>query len=106
MRLHHAEQTLGLADVAFERPLVLEVLAGEFVEEADLAEHRTDAAHLEHHPLDRLVATRRIGRNELAGLVGEIEQDRARLEQRQRPAARAVRVEDPGIFWYGLSDVN
>jgi hypothetical protein len=64
------------------------------VEEADLAEHRTDAAHLEHHPLDRLVATCRIGGNELAGLVGEIEQDRARLEQRQRPAAGAARVED------------
>ncbi len=54
--LEHGEQALGFADVAIARPLVLEVLAGEFVEEADLTEHRPDAADLEHHPLDRLVA--------------------------------------------------
>ena len=59
--VEHREQALRFADVAVARALVLEVLAGEFVEEADLAEHRADAAHLEHQPLDRLIARRRIG---------------------------------------------
>eukprot|EP01035_Chromulina_nebulosa_P055016 gene55016-75381_t len=34
-----------------------------------------DPAHLEHHPLDRVPAAGRVGGNELAGLVGEVEQD-------------------------------
>ncbi|MFK4603627.1 hypothetical protein ABIF57_003079 [Bradyrhizobium diazoefficiens] len=94
MRLHHAEQTPGLAHVAFERPLVLEILAGEFVEETDLAEHRPDPAHLEMHPLDGLVAARGILRQQLAGLLREILQNRPGLEQRQRPAAGTVGIED------------
>ena len=59
MRLHHAEQALGLGDITLERPLVGKILAGEFMEEADLAEHRPDPAHLEMHPLDGLVSPRR-----------------------------------------------
>jgi hypothetical protein len=66
------------------------------VEEAELAEHRADAAHLEHHPLDGLVAAGRILRDQLAGLVGEIQQDRAGFEQRERLAVRAVRIDDRG----------
>ena len=42
----------------------------------------------------RLVAPRRVGRHQLAGLVGEIEQDRAGLEQAERLAARAVGIDD------------
>ena len=57
----HREQPLRLGDVAVARPLVLVVLAGELVEEADLAEHRPDPAHLEHQPLDRRVAAGRVG---------------------------------------------
>src|SRR3546814_11629641 len=65
-----------------------------FVEEAELAEQRADAAHLPHHPLDRLVTRSRIGREELPALVGEIDQDRARFEQRERLSARPVGVID------------
>src|SRR5581483_11545865 len=75
-------------------PLVLISLASELVEEADLAEHRSDAAHLEMHPLDGLPAARRVGRQQLAGLLGEILQDRAGLEQAERLAARTVGIED------------
>ncbi len=96
MRIEHAEQALRLGDVAVARTLVLVLATRELVEEAELAEHRPDPAHLEHHPLDRLVAAGRILRNQLAGLVGEIDQDRARFEQRQRLALRTVRVEDRG----------
>jgi hypothetical protein len=95
--VEHAEQALRLGDVAVARTLVLVVLAGELVEEAELAEHGADAAHLEHQPLQRLVAPRRILRHELAGLLGQVQQDGARLEQRQRLAARAIG--DPG--WPG-----
>src|SRR3546814_1210668 len=64
------------------------------VEEADLTEHRPDTAHLPHHPLDRFVAGVRIGRDKLPRLVGEIEEDSARFEQRERLAARPVGVVD------------
>ena len=37
------------------------------MEEADLAEHRPDPAHLEMHPLDGLPAARGILRQQLAG---------------------------------------
>ena len=41
---------------------------------ADLSEHRTDAADLEAQPLQHVPAVR--GRQQLAGLVGEVVQDR------------------------------
>jgi hypothetical protein len=50
----------GLVDVAVTRTLVLVLLAGELVEEADLAKHRADAAHLEHQPLDGFVTAGRV----------------------------------------------
>ena len=57
-----------------------------------LADHRPDAAHLPHQPLhDEPVAVLVLG-YELAGLVGEIEQDGAGLEQR----AAVVAVDDRG----------
>src|SRR6202022_318642 len=77
-----------------ERPLVRKVLAGEFVEEAELAEHRTDPAHLEVQPLDRLVSPRGISREQLSGLLGEILQDRTRLEQAERLSTGSIRIED------------
>ena len=95
-RLEHAEQALGFVAIALERALVGDLAPGEFVEVADLAEHRSDDGHLEEHPLDGLVAARRIGRHQLAGLVGEIEQDRAGFEQAERLAAGSVRIDDRG----------
>ena len=77
-----------------QRALVLELPARELVEVSDLPEHRPDERHLEEHPLDRLPAARRIGRDEAAGLLGEVEQDRARFEQRERLAARPVGIDD------------
>ena len=90
----HVQQPLGLRNVAVARALVLVVLAGELMEEAELAEHRSDAAHLEHQPLEAFVAAGGILRNEAAGLLGQVHQDRTRLEQRQRLAAGTVWVED------------
>src|SRR3546814_10166967 len=92
--VEHAQQPLRLVDVALQRPLVLVVLAGELVEEPDLPEHRPDRRHLEKHPLDRLPARGCVGGDELAGLVGQVHQDRARLEQPQRLPARPARSEE------------
>src|SRR3546814_15684198 len=67
-----------LGSVAVARALVLIGRAGEFVEEADLTEHRPDSAHLPHHPLNRFVAGVRIGRDKLPRLVGKIERSEER----------------------------
>ena len=64
------------------------------MEETELTKHRPDAAHLEHQPLDRLVALRRVLRQELPRFFGQVDQNRAGLEQRQRLAAGAIGVED------------
>ena len=59
-----------------------------------LAEHRPDAAHLEHQPLERAIAAAQVGRQEAPGLGSEVEQDRARFEQRDRLAVGAVGIDD------------
>jgi len=64
------------------------------MKETELTEHRANAAHLEHEPLNSLVAGGRIPRQELAALLGEIDQDRAGFKQRQRLPARTVGIED------------
>jgi len=47
-----------------------------------------------HQPLDHDRARAQFGRQKAAGLVGEIDQDRAGLEHRERPAAVGWRVID------------
>src|SRR5690242_5876236 len=69
--LQHAEQPFRFGDVAIARTLVFVFLACEFMEEAKLAEHRADAAHLKHDPLNRLVAAGGVLWNQLAGFVCE-----------------------------------
>ena len=54
------------------------------VEMKVLAEHGSEAAHLPEQPLQGLGAPGHIGGQEAAGLLGQIEQDRTRLEQRYR----------------------
>jgi hypothetical protein len=92
--LEHAEQPLALGDIALQRALVLVLTAGEFVEEAELAEHRPDATHLEMQPLQGLPAPRRIGGKELSGLLGQVLQDCAGLEQAERLVAGAIGIDD------------
>ena len=79
-RLQHAQHALRLIAIALERTLVGDLLAREFMEIADLAEDRPDRGHLKEDPLDGLVAQHRIFRQQLAGLLREIEQDRPGLE--------------------------
>jgi len=72
------------------------------VEEADLAEHRPDRRHLEEHPFQRLVAPGRIGRHEFAGLVGEVDEDRAGFEQADRLPVRSIGIDDGGDLAVGV----
>jgi hypothetical protein len=77
------------------------------MEEADLAKHWPDATHLEVNPLDRLPSPHRIGREELAGLLGEVLQDRTRLSNSGSgapPGPFGSRM--AGILPFGLSDTN
>ena len=57
-----------------------------------------DARDLDHQPLDDLVFQRGVLRHELAGLLGEIHQDRAGLEHRVGLAARSIVIDDHRDF--------
>ena len=90
--VHHAVEALGLVAVAIDR--VGDLLRRVEPEVMGLAQHRPDAAHLEHQPLQRLVAAAQVGGQEAPGLGGQIDQDRARLEQRDRLAVGPVGIDD------------
>lgn len=76
MPIQHAQQPLGLVDIAVARALVFIFLARKEMEEPDLAEHRPDAAHLEHQPLQGLVALGGVLAEQLAALLRQVLQDR------------------------------
>jgi hypothetical protein len=54
-----------------------------------------------HQPLQDLVLAGHIGGQKASGLAGKVEQDGATLEQRNRLAARAVRVDQGGDLVVG-----
>src|SRR3977135_330328 len=83
--VEHAVEAVDLVAVAIDR--VGGLVVGVLREVVVLPAHRSAPAQLPKQPLDRVVALARIGRQELAGLLGEVEQDRARLEHRDRRAA-------------------
>ena len=94
LAVDHVQQSLGLRDIAFTRSGILDLGTGEFVKIAQLPEHRPDAAHLEHQPLDRLVAADSIAWQQLAGFLGKIDQDRPAFEQAHRCTVWPERVDD------------
>ncbi len=76
--VEHAEQAAHLALVAVDGRLdLLREVAEEHVR---LSHHRADAAHLEHEPLHHQRTALRVGGQQPAGLLGEVDQDRAGLE--------------------------
>ncbi|CAM4851251.1 unnamed protein product [Rotaria magnacalcarata] len=86
----HPEQAPGFGGIAVAGALVFVGLAGEFIEEAQLAEHRANARHLEHQPLNRFITCRRIFGEQLAGFFRQVDQDRAGLEHTNRLGAAVV----------------
>ena len=59
-----------------------------------LSRHRAEVPHLPEHPLDAVQARAPLMGDEPAGLVGEVDQDRARFEHRQRRSAIGRRLID------------
>src|SRR5882762_3931110 len=92
--IEHAEQASRLFDVVITRALILVCSPGEFVEKPNLSKHWADRTHLEHHPLDSLVAAGHVFGEELAAFFSEIEENCTGLEQGQRPAQGTIRVDD------------
>ena len=85
----HADDAQRLADEALDR---VRDLLGRLVHEvAGLADDRPDVAHLVHEPLHHVGARAHVG---AAGsgprLLGEVDEDRARLEERERAAGDVV----------------
>jgi len=98
LAVHHAEQALRLIEetLAGQRGFFL----GAQLEEADLAQHRPQAADLPVQPFQHLVALRAGGRQQLAGLLGQVGEDGAALENAHRLAVR-VGVDDGGNLVVG-----
>ena len=63
-----------------------------------LTEHRPDAAHLEHQPLQGFVLAALGRRQKPAGLARQVEKNRARLEKRHRFAVRPIGIDDGRDF--------
>src|SRR5262245_23510617 len=70
------------------------LLVGDLEKMVHLAGHRAEAAHLPHQPLQHRHLSAQIRRPKLTGLLAEINQDRARFEDADRRAPRALGVND------------
>ena len=79
MGVEDVEQPLGLHRIAVDRIFHLERGIG--VEMAEAAAEEGRRAHLPHQPVERLRPRPRLGRQERPELLGEIDEDRAALEQ-------------------------
>src|SRR5258706_147518 len=77
--LEHFVQAARLVLIAVDR--VLDLLGRVAEEDVGLTLHRADARHLEHQPLQRDRAGLRLRRQQLAGALRQIEEDRARLDR-------------------------
>ena len=85
-------EPVGLVDVAVDG--VGDPLGRVLDEMMVLAGHRAEATHLPEQPLQHLDPAAQVGRDEPAGLLGEIEQDGAGLEDGDRAAAAGGIVVD------------
>src|SRR5580765_8470896 len=89
-----AVEPAGLRHVTVE-PVAAVRLVLDLQEMVDLAGHRPEPAHLPHQPFEhRHLAAQIALRPELAGLLSEVDEDRAGFEDADRRAARAVAVDD------------
>jgi hypothetical protein len=59
-----------------------------------LAEHRAEPSHLPHEPLHHLAPRAPVRRDEATRLFGQVNEDRTRLEHRDRCAVRTFVVDD------------
>src|SRR5690606_12455201 len=103
--VEHLEQAVDLALIALDR--VRNLLGRVTVKDVRLAHHRAHPYHLEHEPLADHRAALAIRRHQLAGLLREVHQDRAGLEDdeavlvmidNRRDAAVRVELEIPRLL--------
>ena len=83
--IEYAVEPLGLFDITIDR--IGNFLSRIISEVMILPEHRPEAAHLPEQPFHRLRPAAQIARKKLAGLLGEILENRAGLEHVERPLA-------------------
>src|SRR5690625_1615532 len=102
MAIEHAQQALGLIKITVAWALVLELFTGKLMEKAYLPKHRPNAPHLKHQPLQGVVALDWVGRKQLPGFLGQINQNCARLPKPHWLAVGAVRVNDGWDFIVGV----
>src|SRR5947207_13567120 len=79
--VHDLQQARGLRDVAVDG--VGDLLLRHVREVVGLAHHRADVRHLPHEPLERPGVPWIAGRQEPPRLLGEVDEDGARLEERE-----------------------
>src|SRR5205823_5964352 len=89
--VHHAIEAIDFVGIAFDS--VLDWRGRVVAEMVGLPGHRTKPAHLPEQPLVDFNALALVRRIELAGLTSEVLQDRTRLEHRDWPAARSLRID-------------
>ncbi|CFM29709.1 Uncharacterised protein [Bordetella pertussis] len=94
LAVEHAIQAVGFLDVALDG--VGDALGRIGREVVVLAGHGAQSAHLPEQPLQHVGAPAQVGGDELAGLLGQVQQDGAGLEQRDRRAAIGRRLIDDG----------
>ena len=97
--VQHAVQPPGLLHVALQA--IALVVAVHRQEVVHLPRHRPEPAHLPHQPFQHRHPAAQVRGQELAGLLAEVQQDGARLEDRDRAAAGAFRVDDGGDLVVG-----
>ena len=92
LAVHNAVQAARFGGIAVDG--IFDFFGRVDPETVRLTEHWPDTAHLEHQPFQYGIFLSVRARQQFAGFRRQIQQDRTRLEQRDRPAVRTVRVGD------------
>ncbi|KAG1252316.1 hypothetical protein G6F68_011843 [Rhizopus microsporus] len=92
--VHHPVQAAHLVVIALDR--IRDLLRRVHIEVTHLAAHRAQTGHLPEQPFQGGDAAARVAGQELAGLLGQVQQDRTRLEHALRGTAIGWGLVDDG----------
>ena len=104
--IHHLVQAVHFIGVAINGVLLL--FFGVSTKMSGLPEHRPDATHLKHQPLQRGVFRSGFVGQKLAGFLRQINQNRTGFIQGEWPVAGAVTINDCRNFivWVDLQELR